>query len=207
MAKVLVGRYLSPWVRRVGVTMHLQGMAYEHRPISALKDPAAPFAYNPIGRVPALVLESGESLIDSNAICDWLDEEAGAEKRLLPVSGPERRRCQQTIALMAGALEKSIAAIYERVKRPEDKWHTPWIEQLEKQVVGGVQSVEEITPQSGWFGGEHMNAADVLVGCGFRFIAVGMVKHLAPAGRFPRLEAYSARCEALPAFRACQLET
>lgn len=205
MGRILVGRYLSPWARRVGVSMQIFGIPYEQKAVSALKDPNAPFAFNPVGRVPALVLESGETLIESSAICDWLDEEVGPDKRLMPLSGIERRRCQQTCALMTGAIEKTVASIYERVKRPEEKWHLPWIEHLEKQASGGLRSIEDVVPASGWFGGDKLDAADVLVGVGFRFMQ-SMAKGLVTPGSYPKLESHSARCEALPAFKACALE-
>ena len=40
--------------------------------------------FDPLGRVPALVLADGESLIDSAAILDFLDDLVGPERALLP---------------------------------------------------------------------------------------------------------------------------
>ena len=45
-------------------------------------------AINPLGRIPSLVLDDGEVLIDSAAILDWLDQTVGPERALLPPPGP-----------------------------------------------------------------------------------------------------------------------
>ena len=70
---ILVGRYLSPFVRRTAVTLKLYGIPFEHQPLSTMTDMDAIKKLNPVGRVPVLVLDDGESLVDSAAILDHLD--------------------------------------------------------------------------------------------------------------------------------------
>lgn len=62
---LLIGQFDSPFVRRVGVALALYGIAYEHRPWSVWRDAEKIAPYNPLLRVPTLVLDSGESLLDS----------------------------------------------------------------------------------------------------------------------------------------------
>ena len=54
----LIGGYASPFVRRVGITLHLYGIPFDHDPVDTesrtLLEP-----YSPIGRIPALVLDGG----------------------------------------------------------------------------------------------------------------------------------------------------
>jgi len=83
---VLVGRYLSPFVRRVAVTLRHFQVPYRRHVLSTLTDMAEIERYSSIGRVPVLVLPSGESLIDSAAILDHLDQHAGPERALMPAS-------------------------------------------------------------------------------------------------------------------------
>ena len=89
---ILVGRYLSPFVRRVAVTLRLYGLEYEHRPLMAFGDDKKTISqWNPVGRVPVLLLDDGEVLFESSAILDYLDERVGPERALIPSSGPARR--------------------------------------------------------------------------------------------------------------------
>jgi len=89
---ILVGQYDSPFVRRVAVSLRLLGFGYEHDTRSVFGDFDSMRRTNPLGRIPSLVLEDGEVLIDSVAILDWLDETVGPGRALLPAEGEARRR-------------------------------------------------------------------------------------------------------------------
>jgi glutathione S-transferase len=67
-------------------------------------------ATNPLGRIPSLVLDDGEVLIDSAAILDWLDQTVWPERALLPPAAAERRRALRLIKLATGAIDKVGAA-------------------------------------------------------------------------------------------------
>ena len=81
---ILVGQYDSPFVRRVAVSLRVLGFDYEHDTRSVFGDFEAMRQVNPLGRIPSLVLDGGEVLIDSAAILDWLDETVGPDRALLP---------------------------------------------------------------------------------------------------------------------------
>ena len=112
---VLVGQFDSPYVRRVAVSMHQLGIAFEHRPWSVGKDQARIRQLNPVGRVPVLLLTNGEALIESAMILDYVDELAGDDRRLLPAAGPARRAVQDWLALSTATVDKGIQIVYERV--------------------------------------------------------------------------------------------
>jgi hypothetical protein len=84
-------------------------------------------AINPLGRIPSLVLDGGDVLIDSAAILDWLDQTVGPERALVPPAGAERRRALRRIALATGAIDKVGAAAYERMIRPPALRWPEWI--------------------------------------------------------------------------------
>ena len=64
------------------------------------------------------------------------------------------------IGILNGAMEKTVSAVYEVEKRPEDKIHRPWLEQLHQQTKDGMEAVDNlaVTP---WINGEKMTQADV----------------------------------------------
>ena len=84
---VLIGQYDSPFVRRVAISLRVLGLAYQHDTRSVFADFDAMRRVNPLGRIPSLVLDEGEVLIDSAAILDWLDQSVGLERALIPVAG------------------------------------------------------------------------------------------------------------------------
>ena len=196
---ILIGRYLSPFVRRVAVSLQLAGIAYEHRPLSTVDDLPEVKKLNPLGRVPALVLEDGEVLVDSNAILDHVDELAGPGRALLPEAGKPRRAALQTVGIAYGVLEKGVAAVYERNKRPKELVHAPWRDQLDGQVSGGLAALEARLGDRTWFGGAKPDLGDITTVVALDFLGVTLPA-LVAKGSFPRLEALVRLADALPAF-------
>ena len=113
-----IGQYDSPFVRRVAIAMRLYGIPYEHKPWSTFGDAETIAPYNPLPRRPTLALEYGETLIESMAILDYVDELAGP-KALIAPDGDERRRCLKICALAMGLGDKAVSLLYERVLRKE----------------------------------------------------------------------------------------
>ncbi|BBK43998.1 glutathione S-transferase [Allostella vacuolata] len=196
---ILVGRYLSPFVRRTAITLNLYGMPFEHNPLSTMTDMEAIKGLNPVGRVPVLILDDGERLVDSAAILDYLDERAGPARALTPPAGPERRRVQQLVAIAVGTMEKAVGFSYETKRRPAERQHQPWIDNLKSQVAGGLAGLEAIE-QEPWLAGPSMTQADISAAVLVQFLEA-MTPDLLPAGAYPRLAARTARMSALPAFQ------
>lgn len=203
----LVGRYRSPFVRRVGVAMQALGLPFERRILSPITDPEAVRAFNPIGRVPVLILGDGERLIDSTAILDHVLEMASPGVRLLAPSGADRRRALRIAAATTNALEKAIQAFYEIVERPAELVHPPYRAQLQEQCRAGLDLVEgEAHAAAGpWLVGDTFTLADITAAVGWSFLC-DFAPELAQADRHPLLAAHAARCEALPCFLACSPE-
>jgi len=103
---ILVGQYDSPFVRRVAVSLHHYHMPFTRKPLSVFGDKKEVQAINPLLRVPILILENGETLIDSNAILDHLDHVVGNARALTPPNGPERRKVLQICAVSTGISDK-----------------------------------------------------------------------------------------------------
>ncbi|MGE0723691.1 MAG: glutathione S-transferase family protein [Alphaproteobacteria bacterium] len=200
---ILVGRYLSPFVRRTAVTMKLYGMPFEANPLSTATQPEEIRKVNPVGRVPALITDDGQTLVESGAIIDWLDEQVGPARALTPPAGPERHRVQQIVVRATGVADKAVAFSYETKRRPAERQHQPWIDMLKAQVAGGLAHLEAIegTP---WLAGKSMTQADVTTAVVVDFIAF-QVPELLPKGSHPRLEALAAKLGALPAFKETAL--
>ena len=96
--------------------------------------------FNPLRRVPTVVLDDGESLIDSSAILDWLDENAGHGQRLIAQHGAERRAALKICALATGLADKAVSLLYERVLHKETS--QVWIDRCHAQIADVLDALE-----------------------------------------------------------------
>ena len=195
----LVGRYDSPYVRRVGVSLHVLGMSFEHLPLSPFSQARELRKFSAIGRMPVLVLDNGEILIESAAILDYLDDIAGSSRALIPATGEERRKSLRILASATAACDKTIAINYER-RRPQEMIFGDWIARCRAQLDAALSELEasnlvlaDLRP---------LKQIEITAACMFAYI-----KRVEPdavaGGRHPLLDRLSAACEARQEFKAC----
>ncbi len=196
----LIGMLDSPYVRRVAIALIVAGTPFKHRPISLFRHIDQFSKLNPLLKAPTLVADEGTALMDSSVILDYL---AGLDPRiaaLTPSNVPARLRASRATGLALTVMEKAVQRHYERMLGPAEKRHEPWIERVMSQLTGGLNALNAELPGSGWIGGE-LGLADISVACAFGFME-GVVADLVETSGYPNLAAFSARAEALPAFRA-----
>lgn len=195
----LIGRNLSPFVRRTAVILKLLDLPYEQRGLSTADDAGEIAKINPVVRVPSLVLESGECLIDSNAIIDHLMEVGDPDHGLLPANGAERRAVLHLAAIGHGVMEKAVASSYERGRRPKELVYDKWVEMVDGQTQGGLGALEEAAAGGDYLHGDHLTLADVNAVVAYQFVGIG-VRYLLKEEPYPALAALVQRCNELPAF-------
>src|ERR1700761_6209737 len=163
---ILVGQYDSPFVRRVAVSLQVLGLPYKHDTRSVFGDFDSMRRTNPLGRIPSLVLDSGETLIDSAAILDHLDETVGPSRALLPPSGAARREALRRIALASGAIEKIGGGYnYETMIRPAQYRWPDWIQRCSTQGLGALSALEELDLPDA-----PIDQAQIITVCAFDYI-------------------------------------
>src|SRR5271155_1258375 len=98
---------------------------------------------NPLKKLPALILDNGDVVLDSYVIVEYLDELAGGGK-LIPASGPDRWKVKSDHSLLQGMLDSMLLCRYENMVRPQgmqwqawsdDHWNRAWsgLARFEKQ--------------------------------------------------------------------------
>ncbi len=199
---ILVGQYDSPVTRRVAVALNHYGMPFTRDTRSIFGEAAAVAKISPLTRIPALVLDDGEVLIDSAAILDHLDELAG-DRALSPPSGPARRRVLQMTALAQGTLEKVAAVVYERHFHRGSSQSTEWLTRCLGQARAGL---DELARRLGtpYACGAGLSHADVMITTLVWYMQDRMDEVLSPDAHAALL-ALAAHCETLPAFRAAAI--
>ena len=121
----------SPFVRKALVAAHETGLAERIEIVTVALTPVASNseldAENPLGKIPALILEDGTALFDSPVICEYLDTRHDGP-RLFPAVGPERWTALRRQALADGLLDAAILCRYETFLRPAERQWTDWVD-------------------------------------------------------------------------------
>jgi glutathione S-transferase len=186
-------------VRRVAVTLRWYGIQYEHRRLSVWGDAEAIARSNPLRRVPTLIWDDGTPLLETFAICDALDELAGADRALLPARGAQRRQGLRIVSLGSGLADKAVSLLYEGLFRPQPSQR--WVERCRSQIGDTLELLERELSSRGtaFFLGMALSHADIAVACALRFIREAH-PGLFDESRFLVLGALAGRCEAMPEF-------
>ena len=197
---ILIGQYDSPFVRRVGVALTLYGIGFEQWPWSIFGDAEKLQAHNPLIRVPTLVLDTGEALIESHIILDYVDSLVPPDRRMFPVAEPARHQALRIAALATGLGDKAVSLFYE--KRLHSEISDVWVKRCRSQIAAVLSVLEK--ERSGrktdyWFG-KAVGHADIAVACVLRFVK-DLHPDLFDAKAYPALEKHSTQLEALPAFK------
>ena len=197
---ILIGQYDSPFVRRVGIALTLYDLPFRHEPWSAFGDAEKFKRHSPVTRVPLLVLDNGEALIESHAMLDYLDSLVPADRAMFPAAEPARRKALKTAALATAMGERAVGLFYER--RLHSEVSDLWVSRCRAQIVACLAALEAdriSRPGDYWFGA-RIGHSDIAVAVVLRFISE-VHAGLADMTLYPALRTHAARLEALPAFQ------
>jgi glutathione S-transferase len=200
---LLIGVNRSPYTRRVAITLAAYGAPYEQRCVSGFGNRDEVRQHNPLGRIPALVLDDGETLVDSGAIIDHLDEVFGGDRPLTPASGADRRAVLKIAAVMMGACDKALQAAYHRNHMPVEKRHQPWVDDCMAQVANALEAIDAIAdPASPYLLLGRLTQADITAFVAERLARFGL--SVDTDTRFPRLRVLTRKLAERPAFRSTE---
>ena len=196
----LIGMLDSPYVRRVAVALIAAKVPFEHKPISLFRHIDEFSKINPLLKAPTLVTDEGTVLIDSTLILDYCLATFPAMAALTPKNPADRPAALRLVGLSLAVMEKAVQRHYERALRPPEKAHEPWIDRIVGQLHAGLSALDRELPGAGWIAGD-LGLADIAAACAYGF-AVGVIGDLVDLSPYANLAGFSARAEALPAFRA-----
>ena len=160
----------SPFVRKVSATIIECGL--ENHVENVLTNPFAPDTdlgqENPLGKVPALVLENGEVLFDSPVICEYLDS-LGTTPRLFPPDGVSRWAALRLQAVGDGILDAAVGRVMES-RRPEEQQSPVFKDRCKAAIERTLDVLERNSDQlSGGFQIGQLTVACALEYLDFRF--------------------------------------
>lgn len=204
----LIGNYLSPFTRRVAISLAALEIPFELEELSPFNKPETVREHNPLVRIPTLVMDDGEALFESHVILDAIDQLVRPEKSLTPSKGKERRQVMKVTAVGTGSCDKAVWAFYEGRFHPPEKVHQPWIDHNEKQVLGGLaylDTLAEPVVRDGWIAGtQKISQADITSTVAYSFVNA-VRPDLGVADKVPQLAKFAERCEAISIFQEARV--
>lgn len=164
----LIGSHTSPFVRKTRIVLAEKKIEYEFELDSPWSGETQVPNFNPLGKIPVLVLDDETPLFDSRVICDYLDNVAPNNK-LVPTTNRERMETKRWEALSDGVCE-AAGNIFLEKKRPEAQQNDEWIERQQLKIERGLQWMATELGDQAWCMGMHLTLADVACGCALGYL-------------------------------------
>ena len=132
-----------------------------------LSDPAIT-AVNPLGKVPALILDDGVVVHDSKVIVEYL-ETLDASPALIPGEASQRIAHKQIEAIADGICDAVVLIALEGM-RPEAGQSTQWVARQRNKIVAGIAELERLLDQREWFTESGFGLAEIAAGCALDYV-------------------------------------
>ena len=193
----LITTLTSPYARKVRIALAEKKIEYA----LAIDSPAAAgntvAEFNPLGKIPVLVLDDGTRLFDSRVIVEYLDT-VSPVSRLIPEPSRQRIAVRRWEALADGVCDAAGAINAER-KRPVRKQSTPSIAHQQEKITRGLAEMARELSERPWCNGEGYTLADIAAGCALGYLDLRFPE-IDWRGAHPNLARLADRLAARPSF-------
>ena len=164
----LIAALASPYSRKVRIVLAEKKIEYEFI-IENPGDPATRVPeYNPLGKIPVLILDDNTTLFDSRVIVEYLDH-ASPVGRLIPDDTRARIQTRRWEALADGCTDAANALVVEK-RRAADKQSAEWIVRQQGKIDRALKAMSEELGNRTWCSGDHYSLADIAVGCALGYL-------------------------------------
>jgi glutathione S-transferase len=159
----LVTSLTSPYGRKVRVVLLEKKIPFQLQVENPWQADSVVPSLNPLGKVPVLVLEDGESVFDSRVIVEYLDH-VSPVAHLIP-SEPKIRMVVRGVEALADGVTDAAVAVYLEKKRAPEQQSADWLLQQEKTLFRGLEALSEALGDKPWYQDKNMSLADIACGC------------------------------------------
>lgn len=165
----LIGSLTSPYVRKVRIVLAEKKIEYDFELQSPWSDDSVVPDFNPLGKIPVLLLDDGTPLFDSRVIVEYLDNMAPNNK-LLPSPNRERTEAKRWEALADGVLDAAVAARQES-QRPRQEQSQACISRQHQKIQRSLDFMaKELGEQGFCLGGVTPTLADLATGTALGYL-------------------------------------
>lgn len=158
----LIGSKTSPYVRKIRVLLAEKQIPFELVEDNVWSPDTTVPRFNPLGKVPALVLDEGDTLYDSRVIAEYVDSLPGA--KFIPAAVAERVRVRRDEALGDGIADAGILIFLER-KREAARQDPAWVARQSGKVRSGIEALSKAIASLPTAGARRMTLGDIACGC------------------------------------------
>jgi glutathione S-transferase len=194
----LIGSLTSPYVRKARIVLAEKKIDYQ----LVLEDVWAPdttiYTFNPVGKVPCLVMEDGERVFDSRVICEYVDTLSPVGK-LIPQSGRERIEVRCWEALADGVLDAAVLIRLELTQREAGQRSEAWLARQRRKIEEGLDAMASGLAGKPWCANNHYSLADIALGCALGYLDL-RIADLNWRDKHPNLEKHFAKLEQRQSF-------
>lgn len=198
---ILIGMLDSPYVRRVAIYMKILGIQFERQPLSVFSDFDALTKINPTVKVPTLITDDNQVLIDSTLIINYLEKYFGHSPAPTSASRAEDLRDLHLTGFALAACEKAVQIVYEQRLRPVEKQHQPWLNRVTQQLHGAWQTLENGLRESH---PDMLSVAGISIAVAWRFTEL-MLPDTISRTLYPEVTRFTLLAEQRPEFLATPL--
>lgn len=193
----LIGSHTSPYTRKVRIVLAEKKIEYEFVVDSPWANDSKVPDYNPLGKIPVLVLDDDTALFDSRVIVEYIDN-VTPNNKLFPAPNRERIEVKRWEALADGLCDAAVAALLER-KRPAKEQSADWIERQLAKVKRALAFMSEELEERNFCMGTHISMADLAVGTALGYLCFRFPE-IAWQGDYPNLSKLYDKLMQRPAF-------
>jgi glutathione S-transferase len=164
----LIASRTSPFARKVRIALAEKKIECELLEMSPWDAGNPVHGYNPLGKLPVLLLDDGTSLFDSRVIVEYLDL-VSPVSRLIPEPARQRILVRRWEALADGVSDAMALMVLEQ-RRSAGQQSAEWLERQQRKVAAGVEEMARDLGDRAWCNGEAYSLADIAAGCALGYL-------------------------------------
>jgi len=194
----LLGTPTSPYTRKVRVVLAEKRIDYDFVIDPPYEAATRVSAFNPLGKVPVLVLDDATTIFDSRVIVEYLDN-ASPVTKLLPENTRHRIETRRWEALADGCTDAAAAIVMEK-RRPQELQWAAWFERQQDKIARALQMMSDDLGARAWCCGDFFNLSDIAVACCLGFLDLRLPE-VAWRETYPNLARLSEKLAQRPSFK------
>jgi len=160
----IIGSLTSPYVRKVRIMLAEKKIDAELILDNVWDASTTITEFNPLGKVPCLVMDDGGAMFDSRVIAEYIDTLSLVGK-LIPATGRERAAVKTWEALADGVTDAGILVRLEKTFHNPAEQSTKWLDRQMEKVDHGFKTIAKGLGDAKWCHGNQFSLADIAVGC------------------------------------------